>query len=198
QIVRTPFMVAFRSGWSDFILVTVHILYGSGKAEDPDRTEEIRQLSQFMRKRSTDPNAWSNNIILLGDFNIFKPSDITMQAILEAGFIVPEELQDLPSNVAQNKFYDQIAFRVRKDRFGTTGQAGVFNFFEVVFREEDEEIYIPYMGESYHFTSSGDPRVNKDRYYKTYWRTHQMSDHLPMWTELVIDFSKEYLKRKMK
>lgn len=25
------------------------------------------------------------------------------------------------------------------------------------------------------------------------WRTHQMSDHLPMWVELHIDFTPEYL-----
>lgn len=27
------------------------------------------------------------------------------------------------------------------------------------------------------------------------WRTHQMSDHMPMWVELRIDFSREYLSK---
>jgi hypothetical protein len=33
----------------------------------------------------------------------------------------------------------------------------------------------------------------KATYYKSYWRTFQMSDHLPMWVDLQIDYSQEYL-----
>ena len=48
-------------------------------------------------------------------------------------------------------------------------------------------------------TSKGKTRTEAQRrnYYKTHWRTHQMSDHLPMWVELRIDFSEQYLKRKL-
>ncbi|MDN4642345.1 hypothetical protein QCD70_19040, partial [Agreia sp. PsM10] len=86
----------------------------------------------------------------------------------------------LPSNALQNKFYDQIAFKIKPNRFETTGKAGVFNFYEVVFTEQDEELYIPAMGDRYNTTSKGVARQNKTLYYKTYWRTYQMSDHLPM------------------
>ena len=197
QIARTPYMCGFRAGWTNFVLTTVHILYGTSKAEDPKRVEEIRQLAQFLRSRTLSRNAWSRNYVLLGDFNIFDPSDVTMQAITDAGFEVPKELQDLPSNVAQNKYYDQIAFRARQDRFATTSRAGVFNFFKSVFRPEDEAEYAEAMGDSYHITSSGKVRANQSLYYLTYWRTHQMSDHLPMWVELRIDYSTEYLERKL-
>lgn len=197
QLARTPFMAGFKAGWTKFILTTVHILYGESKANSPERVAEIRRVADFMAEQAQDDSRWTNNFVLLGDFNIFRPQDETMQAILEAGFVVPEELQDLPSNVPQNKFYDQIAFRVREDRFGTTGRAGVFNFYESVFRDEDESIYVPQMGDRYLTTSKGEPRQDPSRYYKTYWRTHQMSDHLPMWVELQIDYSDEYLSRKL-
>ncbi|MCG6860320.1 MAG: hypothetical protein LJE70_03415 [Chromatiaceae bacterium] len=38
-------------------------------------------------------------------------------------------------------------------------------------------------------------KPNSDALYANYgtWRTHQMSDHLPMWVELHIDFAPEYL-----
>ena len=49
-------------------------------------------------------------MILLGDFNIFDTSDQTMNAILEAGFTIPEELQGRPSNAPKTRHYDQIAF----------------------------------------------------------------------------------------
>ena len=198
QVVRSPLMCGFRVGWTDFILTTVHILYGESKANNPERIEEISQVAKFLKKRSDNKKDWSRNFILLGDFNIFDTSDLTMKAITDEGFRIPEELQELPSNAIKNKFYDQIAFKVRPEKFGTTGRAGVFDFFKTVFRPEDEELYIKEMGDAYHTTSKGKPRGNKSLYYKTYWRTHQMSDHLPMWVELKVDYSEDYLENKLK
>lgn len=200
QLARTPFAAGFTAGWARFMLCTVHILYGTGKGNDPDRVAEIRQIANFLRARTLDQTAWSQNLILLGDFNIFKPTDITMQALLENGFDMPEGIDgplSLPSNAARNKFYDQIMFRVRDKRFGAVNASGVFNFFESVFTEADEQFYVPQMGERYTTTTAGKPRANPSSYYRTHWRTHQMSDHLPLWVELQIDFSDDHLKRKM-
>lgn len=196
QLVRTPFIMGFKSGWTKFTLTTVHIYYGDSTKDNPLRVEEINKVAQFLRKKNDDPSESTKNLILLGDFNIFSPEDVTMKAIENAGFKVPEELQDLPSNIARDKFYDQIAFLVREDRFGTTGKAGVFDFFDLVFREDEELMYAPEMGPGYVTNNKGEPRTDKEksRYYRD-WRTHQMSDHLPMWVELRIDFSDEYLQR---
>lgn len=198
QVVRTPLVVGFKTGWSDFILTTVHIIYGENKANSPARIEEIRQVAQALKRRSEDPFEWSRNLVLLGDFNIFDTTDQTMKMLTDAGFVIPSELQHLPANAMQNKFYDQIAFKIRPDRFGTTGKAGVFNFYQTVFTPQDEAIYAPEMGEAYHTTSDGKPRENPSLYYRTFWRTFQMSDHLPMWVELKVDYSDEYLQRKLK
>ncbi|MCD4674011.1 MAG: endonuclease/exonuclease/phosphatase family protein [Anaerolineaceae bacterium] len=197
QVARTPFMCGFRAGWTRFILATVHILYGKSSANNPQRVEEIRQVAQALRSKTLDRYAWARNLILLGDFNIFSPQDKTMQALTDAGFVVPPSLQNLPSNIPQTKYYDQIAFRARDDRFATANQGGIFNYYKSVFRPQDEATYVPYIGKAYHFTSSNQPRQNKSAYYLNYWRTHQMSDHLPMWVELKIDYSDDYLKRKL-
>jgi endonuclease/exonuclease/phosphatase family metal-dependent hydrolase len=197
QIVRTPLIAGFKTGWTDFILTTVHIIYGEGIANSPARIEEIRQVAQALKRRSENLTDWSRNLILLGDFNIFDTSDLTMKEITNAGFVIPPQLQELPSNALKDKFYDQIAFRIRPDRFGTTGKAGVFDFFDTVFRKEDEALYISEMGTRYFKNDAGEVRKNPSQYYRTYWRTHQMSDHLPMWVELKIDFSDEFLTRKL-
>lgn len=197
QIVRTPLIAGFKTGWTDFILTTVHIIYGEGIANSPARVEEIRQVCQALKRRSENISEWSRNLILLGDFNIFDTSDLTMKEITNAGFIVPPQLQRLPSNAMKDKFYDQIAFKVRPDRFGTTGKAGVLDFFDTVFKIDEEAVYLPEMGSRYHTNEAGEPRKNPSQYYRTFWRTHQMSDHLPMWVELQIDFSDEYLSRKL-
>ena len=36
----------------------------------------------------------------------------------------------------------------------------------------------------------------KEEYFTGVWRTHQMSDHLPLWVELKTDFSDQYLKKQ--
>ncbi len=203
QLARTPFMVGFQAGWYRFVLVTVHLIYGKGTADPPERVKEAEMLSNFLAKRADNPTAWSNHMVLLGDFNIFKPENDTFRKIA-ANFYIPQELQLLPSNVPQNKHYDQIAFRSPlKQEFldaiaaGTPVRAGVFNFFKHVFTEADEVEYISDMGERYEANSNNVPRdtADKSKYYKTYWRTHQLSDHLPMWIEIPIDRSRQYLQK---
>ena len=198
QLWRTPFMVGFRSGWTKFILTTVHILWGKGGKNSPERVAEIHQIAQFLNKRTKDQTAWTQNIILLGDFNIFGTEDETFQQLTNAGFIVPEELLEFRSNAKQTRHYDQIAYKVRPGSLTMTGKAGVFNFFDVVFKDADKETYIPYMT-NYETTTEGTPRTDRSKrnYYQTYWRTHQMSDHLPMWVELQIDYSDQYLTEKL-
>ena len=197
QLARTPYMCGFKAGWTNFILSTVHILYGSSAANDKDRTAEINEIAQALAKKAADKYEWSNNLLLLGDFNIFSPKDETYSAILNAGFIIPVQLQNLPSNALHNKFYDQIAFKVIPGKFETTGKAGVFNYYEVVFTDADETTYIPLMGEAYYKTEKGTDRIDKTLYYKTYWRTYQMSDHLPMWVEIKIDYTDTYLNSRL-
>ena len=204
QVWRTPYICGFKAGWSRFMLCTVHILWGRKRAiggkEPADRIEEIRKVAQFLKKRTNDKSAWSRNLILLGDFNIFtaKNEEGAFGELAKAKFEVPESHRDFLTNASKTRGYDQIAFRIQKDRLATTGKAGVFDFFKHVYTERDQEIYADQMGESYNIKTNGEQRSEsgKRTYYKTYWRTHQMSDHLPLWVELKIDFSETYLKRK--
>ncbi|CAN5740933.1 hypothetical protein BH10BAC3_BH10BAC3_20860 [soil metagenome] len=195
QLVRTPFMCGFSAGYTNFILSTVHILYGDDEANNPKREKEIRQLAQALANRAKGKTEWSRNIILLGDFNIYSPADITFKAITDAGFEVPIQLQNLPSNAIQSKFYDQVAFHDRENKFEFTGKAGVFNYYKTILRKEDEAIYASAMGQAYLTTDDGKPRKNPSLYYNSYWKTFQLSDHLPMWVEIKIDFSDDYLKK---
>jgi len=202
QLYRTPFLCGFKAGWERFMLATVHIRYGENDPDDPERVKEISMVADFLAKRAREKSSWSNNIVLLGDFNIFSPEDVTLKAITDNGFVVPDPLQNVPpTNTGKKKrHYDQIAFMPGKGRLQNTGEAGVFNYYEAVFVDapEDELLYAEAMGEAYHTTSKDNPRSDsgKHTYYRTYWRTHQMSDHLPMWVELKIDYSDEYLKGK--
>jgi endonuclease/exonuclease/phosphatase family metal-dependent hydrolase len=191
QLARSPYVAGFRAGWAYLTLATVHIYYGEGVAVDPRRLAEITAFSKTIAKNAAklsgapqyEPGAppLPHNLLMLGDFNIFNRKDVTMEAITKAGFVVPEELNAIPgSNVAKDKHYDQIAYYKRLARLNPTGQAGVFDFFEHVYRLEDEAAYAVERAEK-------PGRSFKD------WRTYRMSDHLPMWIELGIDDTDTYL-----
>jgi endonuclease/exonuclease/phosphatase family metal-dependent hydrolase len=192
QLARTPFVVGLKAGWFRFTICTTHILYGKSVAEDPERVREIELLAKFLAARSREDHAWARNMLLLGDFNIFRPQDTTMQALTKHGFTVPPQLQKLPANALRNKHYDQIAFIAPEihDQLELC-RAGVFDYYEHVYREDEEETYATEMGDAY----AGRDAAGRRRYYRE-WRTHQMSDHLPMWIELKIDFGEEYLRGK--
>ncbi|MCB0706508.1 MAG: endonuclease/exonuclease/phosphatase family protein [Saprospiraceae bacterium] len=187
QIWRTPLICGFQAGWARFMLCNVHIQWGDSSADAPGRIREIEHIAKFLKKRSEDPTAWARKLILLGDFNIFSRKDSTYQVLEKAGFRCPEEFKEVYTNVARTKQYDQILLRERKDRFEVLS-GGTFDFFETVFRDDDEETYKPYM------VKKGDGSM-----YRSYsqWRTFQMSDHLPLWLELQIDYADEYLKTKL-
>ncbi|MFH2005041.1 MAG: endonuclease/exonuclease/phosphatase family protein [bacterium] len=191
QLSRTPFLAGFKAGWFRFMLCTVHVAYGEGKKDDAIRRVEIEEVARFLAKRADEAQAWSENMILLGDFNIFSPDDVTLTAITDQGFVVPEQLQGLPANAKKNRYYDQIAVRLREQRpvLDANSPAGVLDYFQSVYREEDEKLYTKDIGPAYRRTQQGKQRTaaRKRTYYRTYWRTHQMSDHLPMWVELRIE-----------
>ncbi len=194
QFARTPFLVGFRAGWFKFTICSAHIYYGKSVAEDPVRVRELQDLGAFLAEQAASKHAWARNMILLGDFNIFKVGDATLKALTDNGFHISEKLMGLPSNTLRSKHFDQIAFMTPDvhDQLDKS-RAGVFNYLDYVYKEEDESVYEKAMGEAYKEKTSA---AKKTRYYKD-WRTYQMSDHLPMWIELKTDFGREYLEDKI-
>lgn len=193
QIARTPFIGGFQAGWAKFNLCTVHIYYGKTSPNVPRRTEEIAQVSKLLGKKAKDyirlgkeesPSYSPENLLLLGDFNIFKKTDATFDALKSGGFVLPPALMKdelLGSNVAKDKFYDQIAF-YKQVRDIENDAAGIFDFFEYIYRLEDADRFKNQLAAS-------DTNDFKD------WRTYQMSDHLIMWTRFIVDKSDHYLRQ---
>jgi endonuclease/exonuclease/phosphatase family metal-dependent hydrolase len=199
QFYRTPFLCGFRAGWTKFDLCTVHMVYGSDKPNDAARIAEIEKLAELLAEHAREEvapqparpqgaitairNTGPDNIVALGDFNIFKRDDETLKALTKHGFEIPAKIAALAgSNIGKDKFYDQIAFLVRPDRFGPALSAGVLDYYRSVFRDADAAAYAPYV-----------TQTNAQGYEE--WRTYQMSDHLVLWAEIKVDFGAEYLQR---
>lgn len=192
QFARTPYIVSFQSGWFKFNITTVHAYYGKGKPGMKRRIEEIRSVAMFLKKRIANEakfttNKWDDySYILLGDFNIINREDPTFEALTKGtNFYIHEGVlknQLEGTNVKKDKFYDQIAFSKNKGLLEMGTDAGIFDFFEYVFTEDEFSYYKKKVK-----SSGATMKMYKD------WRTYQMSDHLPLWVELKIDFSRKYL-----
>ncbi|MCL2756485.1 MAG: endonuclease/exonuclease/phosphatase family protein [Coriobacteriia bacterium] len=193
QFARTPFSVAFQAGWFKFILTTVHIYYGKQGDEDPRRVEEIATIASFLKDRAKKED---ESYILLGDFNIANIGDATMKALEKQDFYVPKAIREHPSDLAKTRHYDQIAFKLKIDTnmtvFSEENQrAGTFDYTETVYTANDLDIYRGFFDEKY---TLGKTEKQVSNYYLKTWRTFEMSDHLPLWIELKIDFSNQYLE----
>jgi endonuclease/exonuclease/phosphatase family metal-dependent hydrolase len=199
QFARTPYLVRFQSGWFKFNLCTVHLYYGDAKGKGYERRlKEITSIAKFLAKRAKKDG---ENYILLGDMNVISPTDQTMKNLKKAGFIVPADLaldnNELRwvSNMAGDKHYDQIGFLVKENELElgpSPNNAGVFNFYKSVFTDEEAETYYPLGKANKKWPTA---KAAREKYFTTKWRSWQMSDHLPLFVELKIDFTDQYLTR---
>lgn len=204
QFARTPFIVYFQSDWMKLALCTVHIFYGSNTDSSPEmarRKAEIAALTYALaaKAREQSDSDADSYFVALGDFNIKTRQHGTMAALEANGFSVPDEIREIPAgtNVNRDKYYDQIAFWTgHNTQSGPRGytaisvaDAGVFDVFKHVFREGGDD---PGGADEAYFRSR---MAETGREYSNYrdWRTHQISDHLPMWVELETDFADAYL-----
>ena len=173
---RTPYMASFRKNGCNFIIVTVHIFYGT-KSDVKYRRSEIVNIAKYLKKRSKDIDALDSDFIACGDFNIedtrkelskFKKTKSEKQKILNSlfsalrsgGLIVPDDIQDAPSNLAKTKHFDQIGFHQYDDSTITFEKGGTIDFVNAV--------YI------------NDPKVK-----------YKLTDHLPMWAVFTTKRDKE-------
>jgi endonuclease/exonuclease/phosphatase family metal-dependent hydrolase len=193
QFARTPFLVAFQSGWFRFSLCTVHIYYGAESGEQLERRiAEIKRLVKFFADRQDDENKQEldragviENYILLGDFNVVSPEHRTMQALKSEGFTVPAAIDGAAVREEGDHFYDQIAVRVKDERFDVAG-GGLINIWQDVFRDNDTDRALYDRALPEQDPEADHPAANRKALYLK-WRTWQMSDHKPLWIEIKTD-----------
>lgn len=189
QFARTPFVAAFQAGWFKFNLCTVHIYFGADRGEKLERrVQEISDVAEFFKKRQEREKG---DYILLGDFNIVDDKHPTMNALTRHGYTLPEELIGEETNLKGDKQYDQIALRV-KNKMLEVDNAGVFDFEQSVFTDSDDD-FSSYRHAFPDKQVDGKTEDELRKYYLSKWRTFQISDHKPMWVELKVDFTRDYL-----
>jgi hypothetical protein len=113
-----------------------------------------------------------------------------MEALESEGFVIPENLKKERTNLRGDKHYDQIALKVQ-EKCLEIGASGVLAFAASVYRDDDEDFaaYVDHMSPD----RRGSEEAAQRAYYADTWRTWQISDHLPMWVQLKVDFTEDYL-----
>ena len=108
---RNPYVVAFRAGALEFTAVSVHLFFGSKSYFNVDRRAlETYALARWADQRHKAPGAYSQNIIVMGDFNLPKRdvSNNVYRALKSKGLILPEHSTSMGSNLKGDMHYDQV------------------------------------------------------------------------------------------
>ncbi len=182
QIARSPFFASFQSGWFRFTLCTAHIRFGDDHGL---RAREISVLAKTLMQRARSEG---EVYILLGDMNIETSEDAMMAALKGAGFYVPDFGA---TNLGGDRLFDQIAFSGEGQRTRLLRQ-GKFDWRGSVFRPGDRSAYEQIAMDIRDRPDTGKPYADWARTYPG-WCTHEMSDHLPIWIEIEVDYSDDYL-----
>lgn len=204
QLKRTPYITGFKGGWKTFALVNLHLHPGQDRDDIEYRREEVKLLLAALDEKTSSGTLWNKNIIVAGDFNFYqgaKKDDPTLDLIERAGFREVESLRGLDTNASQTEVYDRL-FLTSNDYFKIAINAegkengGVFPIFDFVYRDDQHKTYRKYMKRQYTGSRNLDSAA-LERYYKNPWRKNQMSDHFPIWTELISDSSDDFLEAKL-
>lgn len=184
QVGRTPFFASFQAGWFKFTLCSAHIVFKE-EAGRPLREDEIGVIASILKDRAKENGEVH---IFLGDMNIAKREDASFKALTDNDFEVPDVG---PTSLSGTKHYDQIAF-TGPSHVSHMLAHGVIKWHEAVFRQDEADHYEQVAMDIRDKPNTGKPYSNWTSEYPK-WRTHEMSDHLPVWIELEVDYSNNYL-----
>ncbi|MCU0906091.1 MAG: endonuclease/exonuclease/phosphatase family protein [Rhodobacteraceae bacterium] len=189
QLLRSPYVTGFRAGWKDFVVINLHLKSGDTAAEAAIRRQEVALLLQAIRKKAGE--GWADNLILVGDMNLFhgNADAPTIKLITDAGFAEAPQLQGRNTNAADTQAYDRMFFRGAKPEYFNIEQGGVLRLFDHLYRPQDLDAHRKHLP-----TDRDDAALA--RYYRQHWRTRQISDHYPVWVSLHIDDAEPFLEAK--
>ena len=223
QFARTPFFCSFQSGWFSFVFATVHIYYGEespGSAGYKRRVSEIKAVAKELRKRADKER---KNYILVGDFNIVDENDATFDALDDAGFNIFKNNMGSNADQTKFYDQISFRSRPDELQLVQSEKAkGVLDLYENLFSAADAKVYEEQLRESLQgmidrkqadlakesdpakrqkitdaiteTTAIRDDDALRQKYFLAEWRTFQLSDHMPLWVQLEVDFTDDYLQ----
>jgi endonuclease/exonuclease/phosphatase family metal-dependent hydrolase len=223
QFARTPFACSFQSGWFRFMLATVHIYYGAESKKSEEYKRRVKEIKKIAKELSKRAEQEEYNYLLVGDFNIEDYESGTFNALEKAGFEVFKNEKGSNLQQTRFFDQISFKVRESQLRLADSDRSnGVLNLFEHLFTEADYPEYkdavkktlgekVKSLQEKLKNEKKASEKkklekrldtmremrksdMESEKYFLEEWRTYQMSDHLPLWVELEIDFADQYLE----
>ncbi len=202
QLKRSPAISGFNAGWKSFSIINVHLHPSNTEEDQQYRKEEVCLLMEAIREKLENNHFWDENLILLGDTNLYKNNDEIVDLFYQTGFRESDGLKGKYTNVSDSEIYDRIFlnvneyFKLLKNSEGDEN-GDVFRIFEAVFTKDQCSLYHSVMNSQ----RDSDKQLSTDDdfldYYNRYWKRNQLSDHNPIWIEIEIDSSDDFLNEKL-
>jgi hypothetical protein len=166
---RNPYLVSFRAGEREMILVLVHVRWGRNVS---GRVKELAALSEWLDMYYKKELGENQNLIALGTFQTASVDDKTFKELTQFGLQVPNALQSVPgNNIRRDKVYQQILCY--------SGDAGLFSDFGGVLDFNCGD-----------YKSGPEGRVETPLYPNVKLRPQdyltELSDNLPLWVQLKV------------
>ena len=204
QLKRTPYITGFRAGWKSFAVVNLHLQPDNDTESRALRKKEVELLVKAIDSKVENNNLWSENLVILGDFNLYKNNDDIVELFTESGFYESDLTEGLNTNTAvtSQEPFDRMFFK-KTDFFEIPSEVeghkgGVLEIFDIIYQLDDFDNYKEEMlaAKEDPTTLTSDEKFKK--YFRDYWRKNQLSDHKPIWIEVNIDSSDKFLIEKKK
>ncbi len=201
QLKRTPAMTGFNTGWKSFIIINTHLHPGNASDDHKKRKEEATLLMKAITEKYKKKHLWSENIILLGDMNLYSDDVDIIDLLNQHNFTESYSLKNKYTNVSDNEIFDRMFFRINpyfklENKLGSQN-GNVLNIFESVYTENDRKAYHKIMRKHKDNPTNLVKDEDYKKYYHRYWKRNQMSDHHLIWIELPIDSSDDFLKDRL-
>lgn len=170
---RNPYIGSFQVGAFKFVLINVHLFFGSDAPVAMNRRKlETFAVARWADNRHKNPNAYLPDIIALGDFNLPQadPTDPIFQILTSRGLHLPQHTSQIGSSIVNDNYYDQIGFFPGATRSDFTGKMNVFDFDGALFQALWNDP-----------THAGNDHADFFAYMRYY-----LSDHRILWAEFQI------------
>lgn len=137
----------------------------------------------------------------MGDFNLYKKDKEIVDIFEKHQFKESDILRGLNTNTAiSQETFDRMFFS-QTEFFKTPSAAdgdkgGVLDIFEIIYILNNFKSYEKEMKAHKENPADLVDEAKLQKYFKNNWRKTQLSDHKPIWVEINIDSSDEFLMEK--
>jgi len=189
-------------------MINLHLHPGDDDDDIEYRKKEVELLLAAIEKKLSNKRFWNDNLVIVGDMNLYYATannlkdNPTVQLFYDKKFKEIESLKGKDTNASKTEAYDRMFltdneyFKIEKDS-NNKEIGNVFDPFKYVYKDGQEKRYKKNMEDVYGGSGDLDDDDTLAGYYINYWRKNQVSDHFPIWTELIIDSSDDFLKSKL-